>query len=249
MKKIFFVLLLLSATVFGQKSVNNYEYIIVPVRFDFVKKKDQYKTSSLTKFLFNKYGFKAFLSNENLPESLNKNRCKALIGTVKDDSGMFNTKSIIELRDCYNNLIYTSKEGKSSNKDYKKAYHEAIRNAFKSIEQLKYKYTPVSNENEVAVVEESQVVVKTPKVIKVKKNIKSDTKVVTTPILYAQSTNTGYQVIDSKPKVVFKILKTNVKDVYVIQNMNGILYKNGNIWIAEYYKGEENVIEKYQIKF
>ena len=241
--------MLFTATIFGQKSINNYKYVIVPSKFDFVKQPDKYQTSSLTKFLFKKYGFVAFLDNEELPDDLAQNRCKALMGTIKDESGMFNTKSIVELRDCYNNLVYSSKVGKSLLKDYKKAYHEAIRNAFKSIEKLKYKYTPATSEKEVAVVGKSQVVVKTPKTIEVKKNIKTNVKAVVNPMLYAQPTNTGYQVIDSDPKVVFKILKTNVKDVYVIQNKNGILYKNGNIWIAEYYKGEENVIEKYQIKF
>ncbi len=58
---------------------------------------------------------------------------------------MFTTKSIVELRDCSNKIIFSSKEGKSKDKEYKKAYHEAIRNAFKSIQSLKYKYIPVKD--------------------------------------------------------------------------------------------------------
>lgn len=239
--------MLLSATVFGQNSINNYKYIIVPIKFDFAKKSDQYQTSSLTKFLFKKNGFTTFLSNEELPQDLAKSNCLALTVKIKDKSNMFTFKSIIELYDCNNNLVYSSKEGKSKKKEYKKGYHEAIRNAFKSIERLKYKYIPITNE--IIVAEKSPTIVKTPKNIEVKKSIKTDVKAVVNKMLYAQSTNTGYQVVDSDPKVVFKLLKTNVKDVYVIQNKNGILYRNGNIWVAEYYKGEEKVIKKYQIKF
>ncbi|WP_272149904.1 hypothetical protein [Tenacibaculum aiptasiae] len=245
MRKIFFVFLLITASVFSQNSVNNYKYVIVPVKFDFLKKADQYQTSSLTKFFFNKHGFKAFLSNEELPEDLVKNRCKALIGSINDASGMFNTKSVVELRDCYNNLVYSSKEGKSLLKDYKRAYHEAIRNAFKSFDGLNYKYTPSREEVQVS---NKPVVAEIRKGIETKTNVKSTVKKVY-QLLYAQPTDLGYQMIDSDPKVVFKVLKTNVKDVYVIQDKNGILYKNGNFWIAEYYKDNVNVIEKYEIKF
>ena len=38
-------------------------------------------------------------------------------------------------------LIYKSKVGESREKDYKKAYHEAIRDAFKDKILVSYKYT------------------------------------------------------------------------------------------------------------
>ena len=64
MKRILLVALFISTASFAQKSINNYKYVIVPSKFDFVKGKDKYQTSSLTKFLFNKYGFTAFLDDE-----------------------------------------------------------------------------------------------------------------------------------------------------------------------------------------
>ena len=46
-----------------------------------------------------------------------------------------------------------------------------------------------------------------------------------------------------------RFLNTNKKNVYVIKGKDGTLYKNGEIWIAEYYKNDQLVKEEYQIKF
>lgn len=247
MKKILLIALFITTASFAQKTINNYKYVLVPTKFDFVKGNDKYQISSLTKFLFNKYGFTAFLEDEKLPEETVNNRCLALTGLVRDDSSMFTTKSIIELRDCYNKVIFTSKVGKSKEKDYKKAYHEAIRNAFKSVQALKYKYTPVK---EVALDKEEVVAPSTSTVKMVKsKVVKTNVEKATGNVLYAQPIANGYQLVNTKPEVVFQALKTNVKDVFVIKDKNGILYKNGNSWFAEYYTNDGKIIEEYQVKF
>ncbi|WP_299009015.1 hypothetical protein [uncultured Tenacibaculum sp.] len=246
MKRILLIALFISTASFAQKSINNYKYIIVPSKFDFVKEKDKYQTSSLTKFLFNKYGFTAFLDDEELPAEVADNRCLVLTGTVKDESGMFTTKSVIELRDCYNKVVFTSKEGRSKEKDYKKAYHEAIRDAFKSIEALKYTYVPLQEDvvtKEVPALALVPTVVesKVAEVVEKPANVKEQ--------LFAQPIPNGFQLVNMKPEVVFQVLKTNVKDVFVIKDKNGILYKNGNSWFAEYYTNDGKVTEEYQVKF
>ncbi|MDE1206071.1 hypothetical protein [Tenacibaculum larymnensis] len=248
MKKILLIALFITTASFAQKSINNYKYVIVPSKFDFVKGKDKYQTSSLTKFLFNKYGFTAFLEDEKLPEETVNNRCLVLTGLVTDDSSMFTTKSIVELRDCYNKVVFTSKEGRSKEKDYKKAYHEAIRNAFKSIQVLKYKYVPLQEDvvtkgKEVPAVTVVPTVVesKVPEVVEKSGNTKER--------LFAQPVANGFQLVNMKPEVVFQVLKTNVKDVFVIKEKNGILYKNGNSWFAEYYNKGDKIEKQYQIKF
>ncbi len=239
--------MILTTSIFAQKNINNYKYVIVPKKFDFVKKDDQYQTSSLTKFLFNKDGFTVFLSDQKLPIDLSKNRCLALTSEVEDESSMFSTKITIKLKDCYNNVVFSSKEGTSKLKDYKKSYHEAIRDAFKSIKALNYNYVPLKEKPE-ELTEQSSVIVK-PKVITaktIKENTVNKTKEIT---LYAQSTANGYQLVNTTPEVVFQVLKTNVKDVFILKNKNGILYKDDNTWFAEYYKEGIKVIEKYEVKF
>ena len=54
--KTYIILLVLSATMssWAQLSINDYKYISVPDKFDFLKSKDQYQLNSLTVFLLQK---------------------------------------------------------------------------------------------------------------------------------------------------------------------------------------------------
>ena len=160
----------------AQKSIHQYKYIIVSDKFDFFKSADKYHTSSLTKFLFNKYGFKSYLSIDKFPDDFNSNRCLALFVDLKDSSGIVRTKISIEFKDCNNSVIFTSKEGSSKSKDYKTGYHEAIRDAFKHIKVLNYKYVPndLSEKKEAVVILEPEAVKKEVKPIP--KNIKKKTE-------------------------------------------------------------------------
>ncbi len=67
-----FAIFFLVIGAFSQSNLNNYKYVIVPKKYDFLKEKDQYQLNSLTEFLFNKYGFQAFMEGANYPEDINK---------------------------------------------------------------------------------------------------------------------------------------------------------------------------------
>lgn len=132
----------------AQTNINNYKYIIVSKQFSFQKSANQYQINELTKFLFTRAGFTVLDESESFPTDLAVNRCLALNGVVKDNSGLFKTKVTIELTDCTNKIVFSTNEGISSEKNYKKAYNEAIRIAFKKIEALNYQYaaeTPRTN--------------------------------------------------------------------------------------------------------
>ncbi|SDR73223.1 hypothetical protein SAMN05216503_0657 [Polaribacter sp. KT25b] len=260
-KKITFLLVLfITSSLFSQQiNLDKYQYIIVPVQFDFVKKTDQYQTSSLTKFLLKKKGFKVFLSNETLPNELNNNRCLALFASVKDDSSMFTIKNTIEIKDCYGILLYSSEVGKSKNKDYKKGYQEAIRKAYETMTDFEYSYNPASNNvknverKEAVIVDKVKTIspiIDTPSDVKIE-TLKEKTTVSSTTldVLYAQATSNGFQLVNTTPKVVFVLLKTNVKDIFIINEKNGILYKLGDNWVAEFYENNQLITKEYQIKF
>ena len=118
--KISLIALILSViSLNAQKSVNDYKYIIVPIQYDFQKSEDLYQINSLAEFLFNKEGFTAFLSNKELPEELKKNRCLALTAKLVNESKMLSTTLHFDLVDCNNNVVFSSIEGKSKEKDYK----------------------------------------------------------------------------------------------------------------------------------
>ena len=131
----------------AQTSINDYKYIIVPKKFDGFKNENQYGTSTLIKHLFTQKGFSVVYDDE-LPEDLNKDRCLGLLVGLDERSSLFSTKTALVLKDCNSAEILSSIEGKSKEKDYKLAFHEAIRKAFKSFEALNYSYEPSKGTNE-----------------------------------------------------------------------------------------------------
>lgn len=229
--------------------INQYKYVIVKSKFNFVKQVDGYQTSSLTKFLFNKAGYIAYLDNEEIPQELAANRCLAIFATVTDNSGMLTTKSAIELSDCRGKLIFKSENGTSRLKAYIKAYRTSIRQAFSYVEKLNYVYDP-------SVKQKPIVDIKVPVTIPIKKPLQVTKEVIVKekekavfPLLYAKDNEAGYQLTDTKLVVVFVLLKTNTANKFIIKDKNGTLVNKGNYWLAEYYKDGNLVTEKYQIKF
>lgn len=122
------------------QNLNSFKYVVVPDEYDFLKEENQYQLNTLTKFLFEKYGFEAYMEKEDSPGST-ANRCETLFADVEKDSGLFTTKLELILKDCRNNVVFSA-EGRSREKEYKAAYHEALRNAFEPLEALEYKYKP-----------------------------------------------------------------------------------------------------------
>jgi hypothetical protein len=255
MKNTLILTLLLTSNFFvlGQENkVPNYKYIIVPERFSFLKQNDQFQTSSLTKFLLKKNGFTVILDSEEYPTELKKDPCNALTVEVIDKSSFFTTTVFLELKNCAKKIMYTSEEGSSKLKDYKQGFQEAIRNAHASMSDIKFiaPADPIIME-----------VIKEPvaNVSKISKSIEVMPTIVQTGpenkdlketnTLYAQPNENGFQLIDLKPEVVFLILKTNLKDVFIIKDKNGVLYKKNTTWFAAFYENGALVEKRYEIKF
>ncbi|MFD1063862.1 hypothetical protein ACFQ1Q_11455 [Winogradskyella litorisediminis] len=142
LKKIIFVLITLSLTVpsFAQNSINDYKYVVVPLQFDFLKGKDKYRTSTLTRYLFKNEGFEVYFDEEELPKELFNDRCLALYADVLKSSSFLKNKVQIELKDCYGNVIFLSQKGSTKVKEFADAYPIVIKEAFKSIKALNYAY-------------------------------------------------------------------------------------------------------------
>ncbi len=131
---------------YAQNNINNYKYVMVPEGYTFLSENDRYQLNSLTKFLFEKYGFKAFIRGTEYPDDMKNNGCLGLMADVKKNSGLFLTKLFVELKNCNGNVVFTSKVGTSREKEFKRAYQEALRDAFQSIKNLNYKYVKVDQE-------------------------------------------------------------------------------------------------------
>jgi hypothetical protein len=273
------VVFLSTTTTFSQESINDYKYVVIPKKYDFLKSDDQYQVNSLTKFLFNKYGFTAFMDNEQFPEDLQNNRCLALYADVVKHSAFLNTKLQIDLKDCNNKLVQSSKIGESREKEFAKVFNLALRDAFETFQNSNYKYEPnqeilaksspkveVTSSNEKAEIERLK------KELETLKEEQKPTEVVSekpiTPIesknsdlnvqvssekdaimLYAQPIDNGFQLVDSTPKVLYKIKSTSSADVFIVTSVNGTLTKKGNGWLLEYYENDVLKSEMLNIKF
>ena len=124
----------------AQTDLNQYKYVSVPDRFDFMKTNDQYQISSLTQFLLNKKGFNVLESIENYPSDLASNSCLLLDMNIEKIKGFLKTKLEVQFINCKKEVVFRSAIGTSKEKDFKMAYHQAIRAAFDSMEVLNYNY-------------------------------------------------------------------------------------------------------------
>ena len=236
MKKIFLVVLFISAFGFSQ-SLNDYKYASVPSRFNFLEEQDQFKMNTFTKMFMEKYGFETYLDSDDLPTSFASNNCNKVFVDVLNSSTFFITKLKVVLKDCKNNILFTSLEGKSKQKELKAAYVEALRQAFNSFAPLNHKF----NGKEVSNYVEEKVAIVT-------KDIPKET---VSSSLYAQPISNGFQLINSEPKVIMKIYKTSAKDFFIASrdNQNGVLFLKDSNWIFEFYNQGSLVSEKVEVKF
>ncbi|MET4142336.1 hypothetical protein ABIB30_004737 [Pedobacter sp. UYP1] len=256
---ILLLLLFISFSGYAQHTINNYKYVLVPEKFSFLKEQDQYRLNTLAKFLLAEKGFDAYFDNFDLPTAIANNKCDALHAEVLEKKGMFTTNLTLLLKDCKGNIVFKSKEGKSREKEYKTSYNLALRDAFTSLDEVKYAYNGTVNSQDqqvattitavnapvaTATVPVSAVVVTPAKTVAVETNQAAGT-------LYAQPTANGYQLIDTTPKKVLTLLKTSVQDYFIADNgtANGIVLKKNGEWFFEYYKDDKLMAEKLLIKF
>lgn len=227
MKKSFLIglLAIVSSISFAQKSINSYKYIIVPNQFEFQKSNDSYQLNSLTKFLFEREGFIALFENEQFPKDLALNRCLGLRVDLKNNSSLLSTKMKMDLKDCNNTVVFSSKEVKSKSKDYKKAYQEAIRMAFVDVEELNYAYNANLNEENNDVVKKNEVLNSEEEIITVKEEI-SDV------VLEVEELQEVKKVVNPKldeeiERREFMTLEYNLEGTYTFENWGkSVISKN-----------------------
>jgi len=139
MKKIVCLFFLISFSGFAQ-SINDYQYVLVPQKFSFQKSNDEFHLNTTAKFMLQKYGFKSFFSSDSIAKDLANENCNKLYAEVEKESSFLMTKVKLLLKDCHGKIFFETQYGTSREKEYLVSYNEALRNAFKSFDQLNYKY-------------------------------------------------------------------------------------------------------------
>jgi hypothetical protein len=240
MKKYLFLLFVLTSYNGFSQSVNDYKYAIVPSKFSFLKEQNQYRLNMLTKMLMEKYGFVTYFDTDVLPTEIANQNCNKVFVDVLKESNMFITKLTVVLKDCKNNILYTSTEGKSREKEYQVAYNQALREAFNSFDILGYKY---NGENVIDIPQKQ----KTEAIVQVPVDENEDYVI----LLSAQPIINGYLLIGLEDKIYMKILKTSNKDYFIATKgtISGILFLKDHQWVFEYYQGEKLVSKKIEVKF
>lgn len=120
------------STSFSQANLSDFSYVIVPDQFEFLNGKDKYELNSMTVFYLEKYGFNAYKNSE----APNANRCDGLYADVIKESAVLRTKLRVVIKDCNGFELFSGGEGTSKIKEFKSAYQDALRKAFKGVEFL-----------------------------------------------------------------------------------------------------------------
>ena len=268
MKKNLVILLFIVANYSFSQSVNDYQGVIIQLKYDFQKTDNQYRLQTITKMNLQKAGFKAFYATETIPSDIT-DRCSLLYIAVEKENAFLVTKLFITFKDCYGTEVYRSPIGKSREKDFEAAYVEALNLAFANIYSLNYTYNGNTNfGSKAGITAQAVPVMAAPAIVAPTSAVPSVTMtpaaaavalpVVAAPVvavpainkesktvdkksnglLYAQATSYGYQLIDSEPKVVMKVYKTS--------NANSYMATKGSVQGALVAKDNQWFFEYYQ---
>lgn len=147
-----------------------------------------------------------------------------------------------------------------------KAFNLALRQAFESFQNAEYKYVPVNKTavNKTTEVEpvgekpmaQTAVVTEVEDEVEAEDNMdieeilvepaKELAKVeemedrvdVPSDLLYAQPIDNGFQIVDTEPKKVMVLYKSGMKDVFIVDGKNAVVYKKDGIWYYDEYNSK-----------
>ncbi|MFC4739456.1 hypothetical protein ACFO3U_05570 [Flavobacterium ponti] len=248
MKKIIFLsVFLLSMLTVAQE---NYEIIIMPKKFDFLREENQYNLNVLCKSFFEKEGYTVYYENDIMPNEVANNRCNALFLNLVENNSLFKTKVKVELKDCQNNLISFSEEGESREKNLSRAYNDATRYALKSMEgYTKFKNAYASTSDKKEKIEE----IKSPQpevIAAVSEKIPNENNTINS-VLYSKIAKNGYNLVDVNGVVKFELFKTSNPTIFIAKkdNIQGIFTLNGQNSKFESYQNNELILEEVEVKF
>lgn len=240
-------LLLVCFLSFGQQ-LNQYKYAQVPSKFSFLNSKDEFRLNTLTKMYMEKYNFVTYFDTDALPDDFVKDNCNKVFVDIVTSNTIFMTKLKIVLKDCKNNMLFTSQEGKSREKQYAVAYNQALREAFESFKSLNHIYSESVPQYKVVTpiqISEDKVPVVATKEITKADIINNDASKYS--ILELKN---GKALLDSTQKIVMYLYVSNLANVYHADKLGkkGICFKVNNDWFFEYYENETLISEKLEIK-
>lgn len=243
-----FILLFIAFTgisTFAQQSINDYKYAVLPHKFDFMNAADQYEISSLTKKYLEQIGFTVFY-NDEVPREIANENCNKIYVNLNENNSMFTTRLTLLLKDCAGQVLFQSAEGESRDKMSKIAYTQALRQVFSSLNKANYTYS--GKELSGNAVQSAKPMELAP--VPTQTAVPAETYDAK-DMLFAQPIANGFQLIDTTPKVIYRLQLTSRKDVFIAQRdaVNGVLINADGNWIFEAYVGGKLIREAVKVKF
>jgi len=220
------LLILIGVAVNAQK-----KYVIVPHKFPFSMRNNQYGMNKSVKEFFDNEGFVTFY-NDELPVDIENNKCMAYYVSVRKKSKQKKRSVWVDVKNCNDSLIVTSVEGKSRLLEASRSSNEALNKALQSLKN---------------------------KLIVKKSNAKSFNmnRGAVANLDFKDTSLYALEYLDSK-RILFsnsngdmiKCVKTSLENVYIAQKnkRNGLVYKKKKFWVFEYVLEDIVKIEKIKTK-
>lgn len=226
MKKTFlFLFVLISSWLYSQQEIK----IIIPKQFKFQKQENQYRLNTLVKHRLTAENRQLFWADA-LPPQIVMAPCQAFRLEVKNSSTWLTTKVFVELIDCKGEVVFTSEEGKSSEKDFERSFTDAVTKALVSVndflnERTQNQWQSYGEERAAAI-----------------------------QILYAKNWvgKDEFSLFNQSGEIIFTLQKTSIENTYLAQRhdgINGLLTLKNNLYHFEYSQNSEKHFEYYQIDF
>lgn len=234
-KVIVLAIMFVSVLGMAQTSLNDYKMAIIPARFQFQKEDNQYRINSTIKAFLKQKGFDVYLSNDVLPEGFLDYSCNKVFVNAFEESSMFKTVLKVEFKDCKNNVLFTSDFGESREKDYAKAYNEALLLALKSFEKAKYKFSGKTYEEE-----------------EVEARLNATDRVdVSVSNVKTEKNEFSVKVYNSATKEELILFKTGKQDVFLCNynGKSGVVVFKEIAWFFESIENEKVTSVKLDLKF
>jgi hypothetical protein len=244
---------LFSSLIYSQSSLNDYEMAIIPSKFEFQKEDNQYRINSTIKAFLKQKGFEAYVSTDVLPEGFLDYNCNKVFVNVIEDNTMFSTRIKIEFKDCRQVVLFTTDLGESREKEFAKAYNQALLLTLKSFDKAKYKFSGKTYYDD-----EAQEKLKSRDVESVSnevtKVIKSETGVTYEKVTKNDKPVTNEIFVKVKNQATQQELvlyKTTRSAIYLCNKdgKSGVVFAKNEVWFFEYLDNGKLVSEKLDIKF
>ena len=245
MKKIVLAIAVLLTTLsYSQDSQKKYKYILVPLQYDFSTEPNQFQLNILTRVMLKEAGFEVYMNEEKKPRNVLENQCSALKANVIKDGGLFTTKLIFKLKDCFGKLVYES-SGTSREKAFKDAYQEALRAALEDFQTVSAGYLEKVSKEE----QSSVKVLESPKKQdeKISFEDQADAYTYNNNIFWLLKKDNNYILYQDKGDTVLATLEMADRGTFAYDSadIDGAAYfnANGDI-IVEYLAKNKDVVQK-----